>query len=305
MVARGMTNLRVISNHKLRALEAYISPALDSTSLRVMCATDLWGQSDHALQKALWLAETTDVELQLLHVVDGEMPMRLTGRRADHARSALEWRLRRWPHVKPRPAISVRVGNPHRTISRVAREWRADFVVLGSSRRGTTNRFVATTAERVASEAQCAVLIINRDPSQAYADAAIVATSCCRAAALEDTVVKFQILKRGSRPQKLFLVNSSNGSRTSTVPERDRDHSRCRRIRMNASASDVTQAVLRAPLDLVVLESDRWPTLAGLLRRSVTRNLARSTAADLLITPRRKVLSGPSVRCARVLSAAK
>ncbi|WP_161811984.1 universal stress protein [Steroidobacter agaridevorans] len=156
-----MTKLSLISKAKPVAIKAHVSAAPGSTPVRVMCATDLWGESEHALQKALWLAKETDVELLLLHVVDAETPPRLTGRMAEHARRALQWRVRRWPELKPRPAISVRIGDPHRTISRIARQWRADLVIMGSARPRPMDRFLATTAERVATEARCAVLVVN------------------------------------------------------------------------------------------------------------------------------------------------
>ena len=224
-----------------------MSPAADDGDLRVLFATDLWGPSDHALQKALSLAETTNAELMLLHVVDGELPLRLTGKRADHARNALEWSVRRWPHFKPRPAISVRVGNPHRTISRVAREWRADLVVMGSSRPRFMDRFAATTAERVAATADCAVLVVNRESPELYSNAKVVATDCCQAAALEHTAATLQLMEHGAKPRKLHSVTATP--------------------------------------DLYIVEADRWPALTGLFRRSSVSRLARDTSADLLIKP--------------------
>lgn len=250
MAVREMTKLSLISKHAPVALRAHISPAPGSARFRVICATDLWGQSDHALQKALWLAETTDAELLLLHVVDGEAPLRLIGKRADHARRALEWRVRRWPRLKLRPAISVRVGNPHRIISRVARESRADLVVLGSSRPRITDRFLATTAERVAAEARCAVLIVNRSSREAYSSATVVATSGHQAAALELAAAKLHLLKNGAKPRKLHSVRESP--------------------------------------DLLIVEADQWPSLTALFWRTAASKLARNTAADLLIAPHRQ-----------------
>lgn len=168
-----MTKLSLISKAKPVAIKAHISAVPGPTPSRVMCATDLWGESDHALHKALWLAETTGAELLLLHVVDGETPLRLTGRMAEHARGALQWHVRRWPEFKPRPAVCVRIGDPHRTISRIARQWRADLVVMGSARPRLMDRFLPTTAERVAAATRCAVLLVN--DSNPEADCVVVA----------------------------------------------------------------------------------------------------------------------------------
>lgn len=251
-----MTKLSLISKQQPLAIKAHVSSALGSTGFKVMCATDLWGESDHALRKALWLAEEMDAELLLLHVVDGETPLRISGRRAEHAHGALEWHVRRWPDFKPRPAISVRIGNPHRTISRVAQEWRADLIVLGSSRPRLMDRFLATTAERAAAEARCAVLVVNDGKPQAYRHVTIVAPSRGQAAALEQVMSKLEVLHASRR--------------------------------MDVRIGGRTASLLRQP-DCVIVTADRWPALSGLFRRSRASLLAQSKAMDLLIVPHRNV----------------
>lgn len=259
-----MTTLSLVSKQQPIAIKAHVS-ALSAPSFRVMCAADLWGESDHALQKSLWLAERTDAELLLLHVVDGETPLRITGRRAEHARGALEWRVRRWPKFKSRPAISVRVGNPHRTIGRVARQWRADLIILGPSRSRAMQRFLATTPERVAAEARCAVLVVNGSRPDGYRNATVLATSCCQATALEHAVSRFQILPSPHR--------------------------------VDASIGVAAEALLREPPDCVIVAAERWPALTSLFRRSPASILARSGTTDLLIAPRRSALPGSRIQC--------
>lgn len=301
-----MTKLTLISRHTPLAIKAHSIPVPAQSDIRVICATDLWGPSDHALEKALWLAETTHAKLMLLHVVEGETPLRLTGKRADHARNALQWRVRRWPHFKPRPAISVRVGKPHQLISRVAREWRADLVVLGASRPRWMDRFVPTTAERVATEADCAVLVVERSAPAAYSHATIVAESCCQAAALEHATDKLQILKQGVTPRKLHWAAARKPSRTSDV-ERwfDRDtwqRPSLARSHTQSQARSQVRSQSKAPRGLIILAADRWPALTGLLGRNAVSRLARSTVTDLLVWPHRKVLEelrfpGPDHEC--------
>jgi nucleotide-binding universal stress UspA family protein len=262
-----MTNLSLLSKQRLLALKAHVGAEFVPAAFRLMCATDLWGESDQALRKALWIAEAADAELLLLHVVDGETPLRLTGRRAEHARGALEWRIRRWPTFKPRPAISVRVGNPHRTISRVAREWRADLIVLGPSRPRAMDRFLATTAERVAADARRAVLLVNGGGTAPYRDVTTVATSCCQAAELEQAVDKFQ----------------------SFLP----------RQQIKANIGEAAETMLSSSADCVVVQADRWPALSGLFQRNAARLLARSKTTDLLLAPRTSVPGSVPIRCAK------
>lgn len=264
-----MSKLSLISKTTPVTVRAHVSP--DSTPPRILCATDLWGESDHALLKSLWLAEATDAELLLLHVVDGETPLRMTGRRAEHARRALQWRVRRWPELKPRPAISVRIGDPHRTISRVARQWRADLVVMGSTRPSLMDRFIPTTAERVAAEARRAVLVVNDSRPEAYRHATIIAKSCCQAAALEQISLQLPIMHSSRR-----LAESL---RAGTAP------------------------VLREPSDCVVVAADRWPGLTGVFRLSAASILARSRTTDVLIAPPRRPGAAPAVRCSSHSSA--
>jgi len=258
-----MTKLSLISKTRPVAVKTHVIPSTPPS--RILCATDLWGESDHALQKSLWLAETTDAELLLLHVVDDETPLRITGRRAEHARGALQWRVRRWPEFKPRPAVSVRIGDPHRTISRVARQWHADLVVMGSTRPRLMDRLVPTTAERVAAEARCAVLVANDSKPEAYRHAAIVAKSCCQAAALERISLHLPILHSSRR-----------------VP---------------ANLREETDSLLREPPDCVVVAAERWPALSGVFRLSAASILARSRTTDVLIAPPRRPGSAMTRRC--------
>jgi nucleotide-binding universal stress UspA family protein len=204
-----MTKLSLISKVKPVALKAHISPGASTTTSRIMCATDLWGESDHALQKALWLAEERAAELLLLHVVDGETPLRITGKRAEHARGALQWRLRGWPKFNPRPAVSVRIGDPHRTISRVARQWRADLVVMGSSRPRPMDRFLPTTAERVAAEARCAVLVVN--DGKLEADCVVVAADRWPRLTALFRPSAASVLARGRRTNVLIVPHRGSG----------------------------------------------------------------------------------------------
>jgi nucleotide-binding universal stress UspA family protein len=122
------------------------------------------------------LARQMDGQLLLLHVVDERQSPSIIGRRADRARSDLQWRARQLMHIDvSRAEISVRVGKPHPTIARVAKEWDADLVVLGANRSRTGDRYFGTTAERVARAATRPVLTVNREPTRPY-DSVLLAT---------------------------------------------------------------------------------------------------------------------------------
>jgi nucleotide-binding universal stress UspA family protein len=273
-----VNSLSLVSKQSPVAFKVRAVPSLGSGSFKVMCATDLWARSDGALQKALWLAEVSDAQLLLLHVVDGELPLRIAGRKADLARGALEWRLREKSTFKLRPAVSVRVGNPQQTIIRVARDWRADLVVLGAASARMADRLFGTTAERVANEGRSAALIVNGSEAGAYSSAGVIAASCCKAAALEDAVDKLQILRGGAPVKKVYPLRS-------------------RRNIWKSPVRHAAEEMLSAPPGVVISEVDRWPGVSELLRRGVSGMVARSGRADVLIAPRRTQTSEATVRC--------
>lgn len=281
-----MNSLSLVSKHSPVAFKVHADSLPGSARFKLMCATDLWARSDRALQKALWLAEVSDAQLLLLHVVDGELPLRIAGRKADLARGALEWRLRDTAAFSQRPAISVRVGNPQQTIIRVARDWRADMVVLGAASARVFDRIRGTTAERLASEARCPALVVNRGEPTGYSGAGVIAESCCQAFALENDLDRLQVLRGNAAVRTVYPVRS-------------------RPMIWRAPARKAAAALLAAPPDVVVVEVDRWPGVCELFRRGMSGMVARSEATDVLIAPRRSQVSESAGRCKHHLRAIK
>jgi hypothetical protein len=248
-LVRDMNSLSLVSKHRPVAFRVHAESPLGSARFKVMCATDLWARSDRALQKALWLAEVTDAQLLLLHVVDGELPLRIAGRKADFARGALEWRLRERSAFRLQPATE-----------RLA------------------DRIRGTTAERLATQARCAALVVNRGEPAVYSGAGVVAASCCQAFALESALDRLQVLRGGAPVEKLYPRHS-------------------RAMTWKSSGRKAAEALLAAPPEVVVVEVDRWPGISELLGRGVSGMVARSVATDVLIAPRHSRISEPSGRC--------
>jgi nucleotide-binding universal stress UspA family protein len=286
MPARDMSSLSLVSKHSPVAFRVHADSLPGSAPFKLLCATDLWARSDRALQKALWLSEVADAQLLLLHVVDGELPLRIAGRKADLARGALEWRLRDTAAFGQKPAVSVRVGNPQQTIIKVARDWRADMVVLGAASTRVLDRLRGTTAERLASEARCAALVVNRGEPGAYSGAGVIAESCCRAFALENDLDRLQVLRGGAPVQAIYPSHS-------------------RPSIWSAPVRKAAQRLLAAPPEVVVVEVDRWPRVCDLFRRGVSGMVARSGATDVLIAPRRSRVAESPGRCKHHLRAIK
>ncbi|HEY6640499.1 universal stress protein [Povalibacter sp.] len=278
-----MTHLSLMSKGAPVRLKLHVGSTLGDPGLRILCATDLWGQSDHCLQKALWLAEAADAELMLLHVVDSETPLRIAGRRADTAHDALERRVR----GTNRPtAISVRLGDPPRTISRVAREWRADLVILGSARPRLMDRFRASTAERVAIEADCTVLVVNRHNPEPYADTTVIAKSCSRATAIENLIRSLPLLDRDTTVHRICSAAPPQRTRGTGVAA-------C----TAAACMHHIKDSLASRTGLVVAMVSPWPTLFRLLGRNLADAVARRATTDVLIWPHRDMHSQATTGC--------
>ncbi len=226
--------------------------------LRVLCATDLRTRSDFALQRTLSLAAASNAQSLLLHVVDAEKPLRLAGCMADRAHNALAWRVRQWGRLIEPPDISVRIGQPHRLVARVARDWCPDLIVLGSYRPRTADWLLGTTAERLAARARCAVLVVNADPTAAYAAITFAAASIDSARSLAQIVSRLGIA-HPVQPQYRMLAHASSDS--------------------------VASALRGARPDLIVTDFDRLPLATRMLRRNMTNVLVRRARCDVLIAP--------------------
>jgi nucleotide-binding universal stress UspA family protein len=151
------------------------TPSYVPAGLRILCATDLSARSEQAIERALRLSETVGAQCLLLHVVAEDVPMRLRGHRAERAHASLEWHLRRLSYRRAQSSVSVRVGDPYSTISRVASEWGADLIVLGAHRKRSADALVLSTAERISRQAGRPVLVVNADARHDYSGVTFVA----------------------------------------------------------------------------------------------------------------------------------
>lgn len=147
---------------------------------RVLIAVDASNPSHRAVHVGGELAETLSAEVMLLHVVlpelaVAEMPRtqevldaihRQEGAQVlDRARQSLPAGL----HVEQRLVEGV----PAEEIVDRAREWRADFVVMGTRRRGRLSHFLlGSTAEAVVRKAHCPVVTAGDEPAAAEPPAA-------------------------------------------------------------------------------------------------------------------------------------
>ena len=167
--------MMLTTNAKPSQVFLHEAPSYVPTGFRILCATDLSPRSEHAIERAMRLSEALGAKCMLLHIVAEDVPMRLTGRRAERAQATLEWHLRRLAYRRVEASVSVRVGDPYSTIVRVAKEWGADLIVLGSHRRRSADTLILSTAERISQRARRPVLVVNADARHDYSGVTFVA----------------------------------------------------------------------------------------------------------------------------------
>jgi nucleotide-binding universal stress UspA family protein len=139
---------------------------------RVLCATDLSARSSRVVQRAAFLANRLDAKLTLLHVMAPDQ----RGDRSAHARRqmARQLPLTLLP-AGSEPKVTLRTGDYVPTIAAVAKETKADLIILGSQPRKPLAPLIGLTAERVARLAGCPTLIVNIKPRMRYSAVVIAA----------------------------------------------------------------------------------------------------------------------------------
>jgi nucleotide-binding universal stress UspA family protein len=136
---------------------------------KILVAIDGSACSDHAFTKALELAAITHAKLTAL-AVEGPLPAyAATVGEVDEVKREKD----RFFHVLAAAAraqgeragvqidVDVRPGHPAELIPRVAREGEYDLIVLGHRGHFVRDRLLGSTADRVAEQAHCPVMIVR------------------------------------------------------------------------------------------------------------------------------------------------
>ena len=136
---------------------------------RILVAIDGSACSDHAFAKALELAAITHAKLTAL-AVEGPLPAYAATvgevdevkREKDSFFGALAAAARaQGERAGVQIDVDVRPGHPAELIPRVAREGEHDLIVLGHRGHFVRDRLLGSTADRVAEQAHCPVMIVR------------------------------------------------------------------------------------------------------------------------------------------------
>jgi nucleotide-binding universal stress UspA family protein len=130
-------------------------PAAGPLFRRILCAADLKDGSGTTIDFALSLAEESEAELTLLHVLEsGSDPASYAKERL---RRAVPPATRDFCQVKAR----VMSGTPWRGILLTAEETRAELIVVGAHGRPIERMLFGSTASHVVRHAACPVLVVR------------------------------------------------------------------------------------------------------------------------------------------------
>jgi nucleotide-binding universal stress UspA family protein len=141
---------------------------------RIMVAVDGSETSQRGLQEAIHLAKDQKARLAIVHVIDivvvfgaGQFPGTYVEATRELARNTIEHARATAQAAGIEPEIQTReivttgyhVGD---TIAELARDWKADLLVVGThGRRGVSRLLIGSVAERIVRAAPCPLLLIR------------------------------------------------------------------------------------------------------------------------------------------------
>lgn len=140
---------------------------------KILFPTDFSKAADQAFESAVFLADTHNAELILLHVVDqlhgfthyeilALTPMEIVEKLVKHAHENMKASINR---VKDRVTATetVREGSTWEVVCDTAKDENADIIVMASQgRTGLSHALIGSVAEKVARHASCPVLIVRQ-----------------------------------------------------------------------------------------------------------------------------------------------
>ena len=138
--------------------------------MQILAATDFSTRSNRALRQAGLLAQASNADLALVHVVDDDQPEALVDMEKREAERILAEQvsvMAELQGVKCRPTVVS--GAPFAGILQTAASMPADLIVMGSHRRQILRDiFVGTTIERVIRTGPFPVLMVNNEAQRRY-----------------------------------------------------------------------------------------------------------------------------------------
>lgn len=136
----------------------------------ILTATDLTPRAGTAVKRALMLKREHACNLVIAHIIDRPTSSLDVERRSRAAYRAIGKQLQNMsPEEREDIAIKVTTGTPQWELGRLAHMNRSELVVLGRHEpRGGRDLLVGTTAEGLARDGNCSILVATDSKSAAY-----------------------------------------------------------------------------------------------------------------------------------------
>jgi nucleotide-binding universal stress UspA family protein len=280
---------------------------------KIMLATDFSERSDRALRRATLLARHLGYGIVLVHVVDDDQSKRIVEAERTEATRLLQQTadtMRDLDGVECETRVIL--AAPFAGIVQVAAEVEPMLLVMGSHRRHILRDvFMGTTVERVIRSVQCPVLMANAPPAAQYSHLLLTTdlSECSRQALLRLPQIG---IDEGARKSLLYVfeVAPLRLGFSHTMPSNDqadylenaekeavRDlagfaklaNLGCTRqvVRHEATAAghEILKAAEEEQADLIVLSTHGRSGLGKMLLGSVTEQVLRTAAVDVLTIP--------------------
>jgi nucleotide-binding universal stress UspA family protein len=281
--------------------------------MQILAATDFSTRSNRALRQAGLLAQPSNAQLHIVHVVDDDQPeelVRIEKREAERILAEQMDSMTELGGVQCRPMVVT--GDPFDGILRAAAEAGADLIVMGTHRKQLLfDIFIGTTIERVIRKGTFPVLMVNNEAQRKYenivvpvdmSDASAHAIRTARSFGLiggeSATLLHgFWPLARG----KMAISGADQAGIDSYVAsERQRamdelaqflvanDFSRegwSLRLEEGGAMEVIVSAVAALKADLLVMGTHGRSAMVKSLIGSVTEQALRSLSVDILAVP--------------------
>jgi len=281
--------------------------------MHILAATDFSTRSNRALRQAGLLAQSSNAQLHLLHVVDDDQPEELARMEKREAERLLAEQIESMPELLGTQARQMVVtGDPFDGILRAAADIKADLIVMGSHRKQLLlDIFIGTTIERVIRKGSFPVLMVNHEAQRRYRNVVVpVDMSDASANALRVALSTGLISDKGAMllhafwamaKGKMFVAGSDQANIDSYVASERRramdelatflvanDLKRIRwsfRLEEGAPMEIISRVVSEMRPDLLVMGTHGRSALLKALIGSVSEEALRSLNVDILAVP--------------------
>jgi nucleotide-binding universal stress UspA family protein len=261
---------------------------------KILIAHDLSRRSSIALERAAQLAGRTGAALDLLHVIEDDLPAAVIERRKAEARTVMGDDL----STLPEPATGkvetvVLVGKDYTDILGWAEKSGADIIMLGVHREDALRSVViGTTAERIIGFGSRPVLIVKKLPAGSYSRAVVAVDFS--ASARQAAAFAFELLPESEIRLVHALAMTGDGGQP-----RNQAAEQMEKMRSELSAKVPATRSHAAPAQLVIRHGSPIAVIrdavkdcgaellvVGAQRRSgLTRTLIGEIPEDLLARP--------------------